>query len=150
MAGGFSIQKNKMITFKEFVIKKFNKANLNDNQSKNLYLDAILSPSALNENFFNDINLLAPFGAGNSEPTFVLENIKVVNSTIVADKHIKTVMYGKNGKIIRGIAFNSKGGIMEEYLSKSYKKRFHIAGKVTLKEWGGKKDIEFVINDIAI
>ena len=29
MAGGFSIKKNKLLEFKEFLIKKFNKSNLN-------------------------------------------------------------------------------------------------------------------------
>jgi len=150
MAGGFSINKEKLDSFKNFIIEKFKKTKLSNTKSKNLFLDAVLSPSSLNESFFNQINMLSPFGSGNSEPIFVLENIKVVNSTIVADKHIKTIMYGKNGETISGIAFNSKGGVLEGYLTKSYKKKLHIAGKITLNEWHGKKNIEFVIIDVAI
>ena len=59
-------------------------------------------------------------------------------------------MTGKNCEIIRGIAFNSKGGILESYLSKSYKKNIDIAGKTTLNEWHGEKKIEFLIQDIAV
>ena len=119
-------------------------------ESKNLYLDAVLSSSALNEDFFEDINLLSPFGPGNSEPTFVLENIKIVNSSIIADKHIKIIMYSNSGITIKGIAFNSRGGILENYLLKKNLKPLHIAGKLTMNEWQGKKDVEFVIQDIAI
>jgi len=150
MAGGFSIEKNKISQFREFLIKKIKNNNLFNKKTNNLYFDAIISPSALNENFFKDIHLLSPFGSGNTEPIFVIRDMKIVNSTIIGDKHIKIIMTGKNGEIIRGIAFNSKGGILESYLSKSYKKNIDIAGKITLNEWHGEKRIEFLIQDIAV
>ena len=59
-------------------------------------------------------------------------------------------MYGKNGEVIKGIAFNSKGGILEGYLTKSNKKTLNLAGKITLNEWRGEKKVEFIIIDIAI
>ena len=34
----------------------------------------------LNEKFYKEINYLAPFGSGNTEPKFVLENLKVILS----------------------------------------------------------------------
>ena len=52
-------------------------------------MDSTIAPSALNEKFFHEINCLAPFGSGNSEPKFVIENLKVINSNLIADKHIK-------------------------------------------------------------
>ena len=60
----------------------------------NLYLDSIIAPSALNENFYGEINLLAPYGSGNAEPKFVIENLKVIRSNIVANKHIKSILSG--------------------------------------------------------
>jgi single-stranded-DNA-specific exonuclease len=149
MAGGFSIKVNKISEFKDFLIKRFNKIDLKEHKSNNLYLDAVLSASALNENFYNDIDLLSPFGPSNNEPTFVIEDIKIVNSTLIANKHIKTIMTSKNGLTIKGIAFNSKGSILEGYLSKNYKKKVHVAGKMTLNEYNGKKNIEFIIQDVA-
>ena len=43
----------------------------------NLYLDSVIAPAALNEEFYEEINNLSPFGSGNNEPKFVLENLKV-------------------------------------------------------------------------
>ena len=150
MAGGFSIKKNKISELKEFLIKKIKKRNLTTQTSNNLYFDAILSPSAINENFFHDINLLSPFGSGNAEPTFVIEKVKVVNCFVLAEKHLKVIMCGRNGDVVEAIAFNSKGGALEGYLSKSYKKELNIAGKITLNEWQGKKKLEFIIQDVAL
>ena len=93
----------------------------------------------MNEQFFDDIHLLSPFGPGNADPVFVLENVRVINSTLIANKHIKTVMIGKNGEAIKGIAFNSKGSLLEPYLSTINKKSIHVAGKLTLSQWHGKK-----------
>ena len=38
---------------------------------------------------------------------------------------------------------------MEIALNNHNKKRFNVAGKMKLNEWKGKKNIEFVIDDIA-
>ena len=150
MAGGFSIEKNNFHKFKEFIIKKFNKLKFTSNNNKYLFIDAILSPSALNEVFFEEIYTLSPFGPGNSEPKFIIENLKVVHSTILSEKHYKVILSGINGQTINAIAFNSKGTELETYLSKSYKKTLNIAGKMTLNEWRGKKNIEFIIDDISV
>ena len=114
-----------------------------------MYFDALLSPSSVNETFLEDINLLAPFGSGNAEPIFVLEGLKVVNSKILSNKHIKVIMSARSGDIIECIAYNSINSPMEPYLNKSYNKELNIAGKIILNEWRGKKKVEFVISDIA-
>ena len=129
---------------------KIEKINISSKTSNNLYFDAVLSPSAVNENFFHDVNLLSPFGSGNTEPIFVIEKLKIVNSFILADKHLKIIFSGRNGHIVEAIAFNSKGGALEGYLTKSYKKELNIAGKIIMNEWQGKKKIEFIIQDVAL
>jgi single-stranded-DNA-specific exonuclease len=113
-------------------------------------LDSIIAPSALNEEFYSEIERLAPFGSGNSEPKFVIENLQVITSDLVADKHIKTVFYAKDGSVIKSIAFNAKDSPLELYLNKKNKKKFNIAGIMNLNEWRGKKSVEFIIEDISL
>ena len=48
------------------------------------------------------------------------------------------------------MAFNVIGTNMEGYLSKSYKKNMNIVGKLSLNEWRGKRNIEFIIDDISV
>ena len=150
MAGGFTIKKEKISLFRKFLIKNFEKSQLSSSKIVNLYLDSIISPRALNEEFYFAIERLAPFGSGNSEPKFVIENLQVVSSDLIADKHIKTALYGKDGSIIKSIAFNAKDGPLEAFLNKKNKKKFNIAGKMNLNEWRGKKNIEFIIEDVSI
>ena len=84
-----------------------------------MYLDSIIAPSALNEEFFNQVNLLAPFGAGNKEPRFVIENLKVLSSNIISNLHIKTILLGMDGSSFKAFAWNAKDTLLENYIYKS-------------------------------
>ena len=102
------------------------------------------------ENFFQEINSLAPFGSGNAEPKFAIENIKVVSSNLIADAHIKVTFLGKDGSTFKGFAWNAKNTPMEQLLMNDKKKNINVAGKMRLNEWRGEKKGEFMIEDISI
>ncbi len=148
MAGGFSINKENIENFSEFLIKSYNKSKLDLSDNANLYLDSLIAPSALNNNFFNEIESLGPFGSGNNEPRFVIENIKIISSSIVGENHIKSTMLGNDGFVFKGFARNARNSHLEPYLI-NYKKKINIAGKMRLNEWKGKKNIEFIIEDVS-
>jgi len=100
--------------------------------------------------FFEKINLLAPFGSGNLEPRFLIEGLKVVNSKIVGEKHIKSVLLGSDSSIIKAISFNSVDTDLSAYLLNKNTKTLNIVGKLSLNEWRGQKNVEFIIDDISV
>lgn len=150
MAGGFSINENKISVFRDFLIKNFEKSYKFNLKNSNLYLDSLIAPSALNEDFYNEVNLLAPFGNGNEEPRFVIENIKVLSTDIISNAHIKANLIGKDGSFFKGYAWNAKNTYIENYLNKNKKGEISIAGNIRLNEWRGKKEIQFNIEDISV
>ncbi len=150
MAGGFSIDENKIEEFKGFINKKFIKIKNSINQTANIFFDAKISPSALNENFLSQINILSPFGSGNPEPKFVIENLELLKSSVVGEKHIKSIFTGPDGSIIKGITFNAIKTHLETYLLKKNQKKINIIGKLSLNEWKGEKKVEFIIDDISV
>ncbi|MDC0525056.1 single-stranded-DNA-specific exonuclease RecJ [Pelagibacteraceae bacterium] len=150
MAGGFSIDSKKIEKFKEFVFKKFKTINEDLTSEKPLLLDSAISPTALNIDFYNKVNILAPFGSGNPEPKFVIKDLKTINGKIVADKHIKSILIGADGTSIKTIAFNAVENDLSPYLLKKNNKVFNIAGKLSLNEWKGQSNVEFIIDDISV
>ena len=150
MAGGFSIKVKKIDEFKKFVFKKFKTINEDLSKEKPLFLDSIISPSAVNLEFFNKVSLLSPFGSGNPEPRFVIEDVKTINGKIVGEKHIKSILVGKDGSSIKTIAFNAVDSDLGQYLLKKNNKLFNIAGKLSLNEWRGQSNVEFIIDDISV
>ena len=150
MAAGFTIDMDKIEEFKEFVIRKFKSINMNLEDKKKYYFDTEIAPAAVNLDFFEKINMLAPFGSGNIEPRFLIQNLKVVNSKIVGEKHIKSVLVGSDSSIIKTITFNSVDTDLSSYLLKKNTKNFNIVGKLSLNEWRGQKNVEFIIDDISV
>ena len=150
MAGGFSIKKQNIEQFKDFIFKKFLKNTNTLSIKKPLLLDSIIAPSAVNREFYDKVALLSPFGSGNPEPRFIIEDLKTINGKIVADRHIKSVLIGKDGSTFKSIAFNALENGLGAYLIKKNNKSFNIAGKLSLNEWRGQSNVEFIIDDISV
>ena len=150
MAGGFSIKISNLKLFEEFVFRKFKSAKNLKSFEKNLYIDSQISPSALNIDFFKKINLLSPFGSGNPEPKFIIEDMKVVKSFIVGENHVKSILEGKDGSNLKSIAFNVINNQIGQYLLSKNNKTINLAGKLSLNEWRGEKNVEFIIDDISV
>ena len=150
MAGGFSINISNIEKFKQFIFRKFKKINESLSEKKPLFLDSKIAPSAINLEFYDKVNVLSPFGSGNPEPKFIVEDLKPMNSKIVGDKHIKSVLIGPEGTSLKTIAFNATDSELGAYLLKKNNKTFNIAGKLSLNEWKGQKNVEFIIDDISV
>jgi len=150
MAGGFTIEKKNIDKFRDFLIMNFENSKIDNFDNFNLYLDSIIAPSAINENFYNDIEILEPFGSGNNEPKFLVEALKVIKSDIVGDNHIKSILSGKDGTTFKSIAWNAVNSPLEKILNKENKRLFNAVGKMKLNEWHGQKSIEFIIEDISV
>ena len=150
MAGGFSLQEEKISEFKDFINLEFSKIEKKINRTNNLFYDSKISPSALNENFYSEINLLSPFGSGNPEPRFVIESLELLKSSIVGEKHIKTIFTAPDGSVVKCVTFNAIKTDLETYLLRKDRKKINILGKLSLNEWKGQRKVEFIIDDISV
>jgi single-stranded-DNA-specific exonuclease len=149
MAGGFVIEKKNIDLLRSFLLQNFKKTKISTSDAPSLLLDTVIAPSALNEDFYNKINSLGPFGPGNNEPKFMIENIRIISSKIINENLIKSVLCGKDGSVFKCTTWNAQNTPLEPFLNKNNKKLFNIAGKMKLNEWKGKRNIEFIIEDIS-
>ena len=113
-------------------------------------MDSSISASALNYDFYLKIEKLSPFGSGNPEPKFILENVKVIKSLVVGEKHVKSILTAKDGTTIKTISFNSFDSDLGQFLLNNKTNTFNMAGKLSLNEWKGEKNVEFIIDDISV
>ena len=72
------------------------------------------------------------------------------STKLIAQKHIKSVLRGKDGTVFKGFLWNGRNSDLEQYLNIKNKKMINIVGKIYQNDWQGKKDIEFIIEDISI
>jgi len=147
MAAGFALKKNNLKNFNEFILKDF----LDTGTSKdNIFLyDAEVSALAFNEDFYNEIKKLEPFGTGNSVPTFLFKDLKIIKSKTLNNKHISLIFKSKTGFSIKSISFNSVNNKIGEYLM-NYKNTLSVLGQINENIWNNKKTLQLTIRDVIL
>jgi single-stranded-DNA-specific exonuclease len=147
MAAGFTLEKNDLNNFKNYIFDDFSKIGAFRNNT--FSYDAEVSSIAFNKNFYTDIKKIEPFGTGNPNPTFLFKDLKVVKSTILNNKHISVILKSKIGFSIKSISFNSTNNQVGEYLL-NYKKTFNVLGHINENIWNNKKTLQLTIRDVIL
>ena len=147
MAAGFSMQKDKLKDFEDFILEDF----AIKNKKIDLYntYDAEISPNAINNNFTNEINKLGPFGNGNPIPIFLIKNMKVMKVTTVGNKHVNVIFKSGASKAIKSICFSSLNTKIGKYLL-SYKKNLHVIAQIHENNWNNNKVLQLNVKDLLI
>ena len=57
---------------------------------------------------------------------------------------------GSDSTTLKGISFNSVETELGSYLLKKNIKPFDIAGKLSLNEYRGQRNVQFIIDDISV
>ena len=76
--------------------------------------------------------------------------LKLLKSSVVGDKHVKSILISKDGSTIKTISFNSYETDLGQFLLNNKTNTFNIVGKLSLNEWKGEKNVEFIIDDISV
>ena len=145
MAGGITIEYNKIDEFKSFLNNQVKK-NISDSNERIKWIDLSISVSGLNIDLYKELSRVEPFGAGNPEPRFLVSNASIFGSRIVGEKHVSCSVTDSTKKRINAIAFRSVGTKLgNALLNKNY---FHVIGKLKLSEWNGKERLQMFIEDL--
>ena len=147
MAAGFSLDKNNLKSFRKFIDNSYKK--MCKNLNSNFLYESKISTSVFNSNFNVEINKLYPFGQGNTEPVFLFENLKIIKSKVLNNKHISNIFVSKSGFSIKSIAFNSINEAIGNYLL-NYKKEINVIGYLNDNFWNNKKILQLVVRDLII
>ena len=142
LAAGVSLKQAELVNFKNYINNQYNKKK---KLTENSYL-SILSFNSINKQFFESLEKLGPFGNENSQPIFLIKDIKFTKQKIVKDKFIKCFIK-KGVKLIKSISFNHlKSKISYQILN--YNKNLDVLVKVKINNWNNKNNIELEIIDI--
>jgi len=147
MAAGFTLKKDNLNKFKDFIFKDFsNKVSFDDHA---LLYDAEVSSNAINKDFYCDIKKLEPFGSSNPNPIFLFKDLKVIKTNILNDNHISVILKSKSGFSIKSISFNSINNKVGNYLL-NYKKTFNVLAQINENNWNNKNTLQLNIHDLII
>ncbi|MDA8836779.1 single-stranded-DNA-specific exonuclease RecJ [Candidatus Pelagibacter bacterium] len=147
MAAGFTLNKEKLKNFENYISEDFLKSNI---LNSNIFLyESEISSLTFNQDFYDDIKKLEPFGTGNPVPTFLLRDLKIIKSTILDNKHVSLILKSKTGFSIKSISFNCINTKVGEYLM-NYKNNIDVIGQINENIWNNKKTIQLTIKDLIL
>ena len=161
MAAGLSLQEDKV---DELRIALNNKCELTDEDlTRKIMIDSSLPLEYLNLHLIEELNVLEPFGKGNSKPVFGVRDAKITRAMLLGkDKNVlKLKLLTNNNITIDAMIFNDlenfESKIIEKYgnegLDNLYNKsNNNISMDFTfypsINEWNGNKSIQIVVNGV--
>ncbi len=147
-AAGFTVETKKISQLKKLLESLAEKNITEDLLIRKLKIDCELELDLINQELFDALNKLAPFGYGNPEPTFIAKNVVIEDMRIVGKdgKHLKIQVKSQNSKVkIGGILFG-----YDNNLNLKIGDKVDIVYTIFENEWNGNKKLELKIKDLRI
>ena len=150
MAAGFSLTEEQIPLFKKFAGEYILERLGNEKILPIITVDSVMSLLAINESFAESLSVLEPYGADNPEPTILLKDIFITKAQIVGSGHVKCILTSPRGGYLRAISFRCADNDIGNTMLNSKGEMYNIVGKVKLDEWQGRKNVQFIIEDISL
>ena len=147
MAAGLKLNHKDLKNFKVFLDKSF-EYYPDKIFKKIINFDLIISINDLNNNLLESLEKLEPYGKGNPEPYFIINDLKIDSIKILKNKHILIFCENDLGNRIKGICFNSKGTILGDYLENFDKYKLYFGCNITPDKFSKDTRPQIIIKDI--
>ncbi|MEM6411402.1 MAG: single-stranded-DNA-specific exonuclease RecJ [Pseudomonadota bacterium] len=147
MAGGLSVQPDDIDAFSEWISERLTGRAKDLAQARHLSIDAVLSPGAVTVDTYDTISRIGPFGADAPEPMFAIQDIEITQSRAIGENHLKFTAEDGGGQI-ECLAWRARDTALGDAIIGGG--RLHLAGRLKLNEWNGRKRAQFEVADAAL
>ncbi len=153
MAAGFSLRAEQTAAFHKFLDQRLEAA-LAMPSAADLVIEGTMAVSGATTEVARHLERLAPFGAGNEEPTLVLHRARVVRADRVGREagSIRAFVEGEGGgPRLKTMMFRAREGAMADALLAGREGvLLHLAGHLRAEEWNGSVSPGFILTDAAL
>ena len=148
MAAGLTLEVSKLGDFRAFMEQRLAEevAKLSN---RALQIDAALSASGATLDLIELLEQAGPYGTGHPAPVFAFPAHRVVYADQAGSDHIRLTLASGDGTRIKAIAFRAIGTELGELLLTERKFPLHVAGRLTIDDWSGKRVASIHIEDAA-
>ena len=151
MAAGFTISEERILDFRDFLLKHISAQVGGEDLTPNLKIDAALTPEGATLGLIDSLDSVGPFGNGNPAPRFVFPTVLAKRAKVVGANHIQCFIgAAEGGGWLKAIAFRAVGTKLGNILLDGTAGALHVAGQLNINAWQGQRRAQLVIEDIAV
>lgn len=150
MAAGLTIAREQLGAFRAFLEERMSAAVEEAIARQGFMVDGAVSASGATLELLAMLERAGPYGTGNPEPRFVLPAHRITYSARVGEDHVRCTLASGEGSRINAIAFRTRGTPLDDFLLNKRNTPVHIAGKLKLNEWRGRREVQMIIEDAAV
>lgn len=149
MAAGLTVSRDQLEPAMARLAELLAKQGAGEGGAADLILDGMLMPGAASIELLEKIEQAGPFGAGAPSPRYVFADMMIHFAKRVGESHLKISFGDGQGPRIDAICFGAFDGDMGQALMDHKGARFHLAGRLELNEWGGRRSVQLRLEDAA-
>jgi single-stranded-DNA-specific exonuclease len=148
MAAGLTIETEKLGDLRSFLETAL-ESQVNAARDDSLLIDGALTVTSATLDLIELLEHAGPYGSAHPAPMFVFPGHRVVFADLAGTDHIKCTIAAADGSRMKAIAFRAFGTPLGELLMSERQHPLHIAGRITIDEWGAKRQVSLQIEDAA-
>ena len=112
--------------------------------------DSILSVNEINNELLDIIESLEPFGAGNPEPKFIINDMVISSIKTLKEKHLLIFFQNDFSDNLKGICFNCLGTNLGDYILNYKKYKFSVGCTIKKNSFKDILEPQIIIKDIML
>jgi single-stranded-DNA-specific exonuclease len=150
MAAGLTIDPARLADFAGFLDERLARDVERARAGAAMLLDLALAPGGLTPDLVETLEAAGPYGVGWPAPRIAVGPVRIVKADIVGKDHVRLIASGNDGRSFKAIAFRAVETEMGQTLLYRHQgRRFHLAGRAKIDDWGSRPAAELHLEDAA-
>jgi single-stranded-DNA-specific exonuclease len=150
MAAGLTIDPARLADFAGFLDERLARDVDRARAGAAMLLDLALAPGGLTTELVETLEAAGPYGVGWPAPRVAIGPVRIIKADIVGKDHLRLIASGNDGRSFKAIAFRAAESEMGQTLLHRHQgRRFHLAGRAKIDDWGSRPAAELQLEDAA-
>lgn len=149
MAAGLTVAEDKIPAAMERLSELLAREMAERSGAGELRISGLLDPAGATVELMQLLERAGPFGQAAPAPRFAFADQLVEGVTTMGDSHLRLRFRSPGSPAVEAVAWGAMTGPLGPALLGASSRRFHLAGKLELSQWGGRERVRLRLDDAA-
>ena len=114
-----------------------------------LRISGLMDPAGATVELMQMLERAGPFGQAAPAPRFAFADQLIDSASTMGDSHLRLRFRSPGSPVLEAVAWGAMSGPLGPALLGAKGRRFHLAGKLELSQWGGRERVRLRLDDAA-